>query len=156
MDLEKELKEKIQWEVDAVIKECMDWERRLLHSVCIVYLTPEAIHADYHMPTLPYPLLKQEVQLMKKKFLPECPTYELGGYAQVPIQDRQVADIQKNQPTWRKNPRNWIHYLAAPQELRINPTLCPIKHRCNWDNFGRITSRDTMTWLNYPELPEPK
>ena len=46
------------------------------------------------MPTLPYPLLKKEVQLLKEKYLPECPTNELGGYEQVPIEDHQVAAIQ--------------------------------------------------------------
>ena len=45
------------------------------------------------MPTLPYPLLKREVQLIKKKYLPECPTNELGGYEQVPITDAEVEAI---------------------------------------------------------------
>ena len=39
-----------------------------------------AIQASYHMPTLPYPLLKQEVQLLKQTLLPQSPTNELGGY----------------------------------------------------------------------------
>ena len=72
--------------MDATVKECMEWEQTLLHSACIVYLTPEGIHADYHMPSLPFPLLKQEVQLMKKKYKLECPLNELGGYEQVPIE----------------------------------------------------------------------
>ena len=50
------------------------------------------------MPTLPYPLLKREVQLIKSKYLPECPTNELGGYEQVPIMDTEVEAIQQNQP----------------------------------------------------------
>lgn len=161
-DLEKELREQIQREVDELVKECMQWEARVIHSACIVYLKPEAIHTDYHMPTLPYPLLKQEVQLMKKTFLPECQPNELGGYAQVPIQDYQVMDIEKKQPRWRqtwmkKNVRNRLHYLAAPQELRIDPTFFPLKRQRNWDTFHRLTkSTDRMTWLTYPELPEPK
>ena len=65
----------------------MEWEQNILHSECIHYLTEEALHAEYHMPTLPFPLLKQEVQLMKNTFLRECPTNELGAYAQVPIKD---------------------------------------------------------------------
>ena len=89
--------------MDEITKSYMEWELKVLHSTCIHYLTIEAIHTDYHMPTLPYPLLKQEVQLMKSKFLPDCPTNELGGYTQVPIQDYQVAKIQQNQPTWRVN-----------------------------------------------------
>jgi len=91
----------MQPEVDAVVKECMLWESRIIHSACITYLTPEEIHTDYHMPTLPYPLLKQEVQYMKKRFLPKCQPSELGGYENIPITDYQVANIEKNQPTWR-------------------------------------------------------
>lgn len=154
---EKELKEKMQQEVDAIVKECMHWESRIIHSACITYLTPEGIHADYHMPTLPYPLLKQEVQYMKKRFLQEFQPNELGGYANVPISDYQVADIEQNQPTWRitwmkKNTRNKL-----PQELRIDPTFYPIKFQCNQDTFQRVTKIERRTWLNYPEeLPEPR
>ena len=62
------------------------------------------------------------MQLLKAKYPPECPTNELGGYEQVPIEDYQVAEIQQNQPPWRaswlvKYPKNKLHYLAAPQEL---------------------------------------
>lgn len=160
-DAKKDLREKIQMEVDAIVKDCMHWENNIIHLACLSYLTPEEIYSDYHMPTLPFPLLKQEVILMKKILLPVGPTNELGGYANVSIQDHQVADIESQQPKWRvsrmkKNPRNKLHYLAAPQELRIDPTFFPIKRRCNWDTFQRIASRDKFTWLNYPELPEPK
>ena len=86
-DLEKEPKLKIQTEVDEVVKSCMEWELKVLNSTCIHYLTIKAIYADYHMPTLPFPLLKEEVQLIINKFLPDFPTNELGGYAQVRIQD---------------------------------------------------------------------
>lgn len=60
-NIKKELKQKIQVEVDDITRSCMEWELKILHSTCIHYLTAEAIHTDYHMPTLPYPLLKQEV-----------------------------------------------------------------------------------------------
>ena len=43
-----------------------------------------------------------------------------------------------------------------PQELRIDPTFCPIKRRRNWETFQRINSTTRLTWLNYPVLPEPK
>ena len=93
-NLEQEMKQNIQGEVDErAIKSCMECELKILHSACIHYLTIEDIHKDYHMPTLVYPLLEQEVQLLKQKNLPECPTNELGGYEQVPIQDFQVAEI---------------------------------------------------------------
>ena len=113
------------------------------------------------MPTLPYPLLKREVQLLKSKYLPECPTNELGGYEQVPITDAEVEAIQQNQPAWRVSwlgqfLKNKLHYLAAPQELRIDPTFCPMKRRRNWDTFQRVNSSTRVTWLNYPVLPEPK
>lgn len=118
-DIEKELKLRIQGEVDHTVKSCMEWELKVLHSACIHYLTAGNIQKEYHMPTLPYLLLKKEVQQLKEKYLPECPTNELGGYEQVPIEDHQVAAIQLNQPPWRvswlaKYPRNKLHYLAAP------------------------------------------
>ena len=97
----------------------MEWELKVLHSACIHYLTAEDIQKDYHMPMLPYPLLKQEVQLLKRKFLPDCSKNELGGYEQMPIQDVAVVVIQQNQPAWRvswlaKFPKNKLYYLAAP------------------------------------------
>ena len=46
----------------------------------------------------PLPSLKREVQLIKQKYLLECPTNELGGYEQVPITDAEVEAIQENQP----------------------------------------------------------
>ena len=128
----------------------MEWELKVLHSACIHYLTAEDIQKEYHMPTLPYPLLKHEVQLIKQKYLPECPTNELGGYEQVPITDAEVEAIQENQPAWRvswlgKFPKNKLHYLAAPQELRIDPTFCPMKRRRNWDTFQRANSSTRVT-----------
>ena len=88
------MKLQIQGEVDETVRRCMEWELKVLHSTCIHYLTAEDIRTEYHMPTLPYPLLKREVHLLKNKYLPECPTNKLGGYEQVPIQDVKVEAIQ--------------------------------------------------------------
>ena len=60
-------------------------EQLILHSSCIVYLTPTESATDYHMPTLPYPLLQREVLFMKLRHLLECPPNELGGYKDVSI-----------------------------------------------------------------------
>ena len=79
-NLEREIKQRIQGEVDETLKSCMELELKVLQFACIHYLIAEDIHKDYHMPTLPYPLLKQEVQLLQQKFLPKCQTNELGGY----------------------------------------------------------------------------
>lgn len=57
-DLEQELRDRIARQNDIIIRECMEWERRILKSACLSYFTAEDIHKDYHMPTLPYPLLK--------------------------------------------------------------------------------------------------
>lgn len=65
-DLEKELKEKMTREVDLVVKECIEWEKRILHLAWLAYLTPEELHVDYHMPGLHFPVLKREVQMMMK------------------------------------------------------------------------------------------
>ena len=90
VDLEKELKLKIQTEVDEV--DGMGAKSAALHLHSLSHCA-KAIHADYHILTLPFRLLKQEVQLMKNKFPPDCLTNELGGYAQVPFQDYQVVEI---------------------------------------------------------------
>ena len=87
--------------IDDIQKDCMEWERRILHSACITLLTPAAVRASYHLPTLPYPLLKLEVELVKQTLLPQCPINELGGYQQVPNKDYEVIDIETNQPRWR-------------------------------------------------------
>lgn len=54
MDQEKELQCKIQVKVDVVVKECMEWKDRILHSVYIVYLTHIKHTTYYNMPTFPY------------------------------------------------------------------------------------------------------
>jgi len=93
---------------------------RILHFACIVYLTLEnLVVADYHMPTLPYPLIKKEVLLMKQKFLPQCQTKKLGGYANVAIEDFEVSQILENQLPWRKSwlqkqVRDCLYYISAP------------------------------------------
>ena len=154
------MKDRIAKQTDLIVKECMEWEQRILHSACLAYLSAEEIHKDYHLPTLPLPLLKQEVQFMKKKYRPECSVNELGGYENVPVSEYKVMEIEKNQPTWRINwlrryPKNKYYYLAAPQELRIDPTYCPIRRRRAWDSFKRYTDTQRNTWLNYPVLPAP-
>ena len=139
----------------------MEWERRILHSACITLLTPSAVRASYHLPTLPYPLLKLEVELLKQTLLPQCPLNEMGGYQQVPIKDYEVMDIEKNHPKWRqmwftKNPMHKLHYVNAPQDLRIDPTFFPIQRRRDWDTYRRISTGERLNWLNYPRLPMPE
>lgn len=158
-DLAKEVRAQMQMETDEIVKECLQWERQIINSAALAYLTPKEVTADYHMPSLPYPLLKQEVYMVKKQYLPQCPIDQLGGYSQVRLEDWEVSDIMTNQPTWRARwfhirPKDRIFYLNAPQELRIDPTFCPIKRRRTWENFQRFTAQRT-TWLNYPELPPP-
>ena len=99
---EKELRRRMAQSEDDIQKDCMEWERRILHSACITLLTPSAVRASYHLPTLPYPLLKLEVELLKQTLLPQCPLNEMGGYQQVPIKDYEVMDIERNQPKWRQ------------------------------------------------------
>lgn len=158
LDLEQDLQQRIQVEVDTVVKECMAWEQKILRSASIAYLTPKVLVSDYHMPTLPYPLIKQEVLLMKKEFLPQCQPNDLGGYAHVQIEDFEASAIMDNQPKWRENwlnkrVKDRLYYVTAPQELCIDPTFCP---RRTWENFERMTSRQRTAWLNYPVLPSPK
>ena len=77
---EKELWRRMTQSTDDIQKDCMEWERRILHSACITLLTPSAVRASYHLPTLPFPLLKLEVELLKQTLLPQCPLNEMGGY----------------------------------------------------------------------------
>ena len=58
----------------------MLWELRILHSANIAYLKHGDATKDYHQPTLPLSLLKQEVIHSKKQFLPDIPQEEIGGY----------------------------------------------------------------------------
>ena len=157
----REWKERIAQSTSDVQKDCMEWERRILHSACITLLTPAALRASYHLPTLPYPLLKLEVKLLKQTLLPQCPINELGGYQQVPIKDYEVIDIETNQPRWRqtwftRNPMHKLHYVNAPQDVRIDPTFCPIHRRRDWENYRQISTGARLNWLNYPCLPEPE
>ena len=93
---EKELRRRMAQSQDDIQKDCMEWERRILHSACITLLTLAAVRASYHLSTLPYPLLKLEVELLKQTLSPQCPITEMGGYQQVPIKDYEVIDIKTN------------------------------------------------------------
>ena len=55
---EKELRRRMAQSQDDIQKDCMEWERRILHSACITLLTPTVVRASYHLPTLPYPLIE--------------------------------------------------------------------------------------------------
>lgn len=142
------------------LKECMEWEQEILDSAALSMLTPKDIQQSYKTPQLPLPILKLQVQMLKKKLLPQCETNELGGYADMPINDYQVMDIEKNQPRWRNT---WLshsrfhklHYVNAPQEIRIDPAFCPVRRHRDWDTFNRIATGDRQTWLNYPVLSPP-
>ena len=102
LDAEKDLMDRLNSESRRNIRDCMKWEKRILHSSALTLLTPKSIYEHYNTPTLPYPLLKLECLLLKKKLLPNCPTNELGGYAGVPVEEHTVMDIETNQPRWRR------------------------------------------------------
>lgn len=131
--------------------------KRILHSGCITYLTPK-VATDYHMPMLPYPLLKHEVILMKKAYLPKFSTNDLGGYQNEPIEDWETAKIMDNHLGGRRGlrsgPKIEFFFVLASQELCINPTFCSIKRRCNWDTFERY-AQSKSAWLNYPKFLPP-
>ena len=132
--IEEELRDKIDVELDPLINECMLWELRILHSANITYLKHGDATADYHQPTLPLPLLKQEVIHSRKQFLPDIPQEEIGGYETITM-EQWVNPMQlPNQPQWRllwfrKYPNSKMYYMRAPRELRIDPTFCPVRRR---------------------------
>lgn len=112
-DLEVELNKQMQNEIDEIVKECMQWEKDIIHSATL------ALTSDYHMPTLPYPLLKQEVFMIKKQYLPQCPIDQLGGYNTIRLEDWEVLNIMDNHPRWwirwfKLRPKDQIFYLNAP------------------------------------------
>ena len=79
----------------------------------------------------------------------------------MPIKDYEVIDIETNQPRWRhtwftKNQMHKLHYINAPQDLRIDPTFCPIQRRRDWDTFKMISIGEGLNWLNYPHLQAPE
>lgn len=120
LDAKKELMDRLNRESKRNISDCMEWEKRILHSSALTLLTPKAIYEHYNTPTLPYPLLKLECLLLKKNLLSNCPTNELGGYAGVSIEEHTVMDIETNQPRWRQTwlghtPLFKLHYVTAPK-----------------------------------------
>lgn len=160
-EVEEELQQKIDMETNPLIRENMEWERRILHSGCLALLTPEDFKKPEFGPSLPYALLKLEVLQIKQRLQINVPTNELGGYAQIPVKDYEVAEIEANQPEWRKNwlqkdPMHKLYYITAPQEMRIDPTFCPIRRRRAWENFQSYTTDERRTWLNYPVLLPPQ
>ena len=123
-------------------------------------ITPKSIQEHYRTPTLPYPLLKLECQMLKQKLLPQCDRNELGGYEGIPVNEYEILDIENNQPRWRKT---WLgrhkvfklHYVRAPQHIRMDPTFCPKRRRRDWETYARIATGIRQTWLNYPLLESP-
>ena len=49
---EAELHLKIDQELESSVKECMEWERKILHSIILTYLKHGVVASYYHMPTL--------------------------------------------------------------------------------------------------------
>lgn len=74
LEAEQDLMDRLNSESRRNIKTCMEWEKQILDSSALTMLTSQAIYQHYHTPTLPYPLLKLEYELLKKKLLPNCPT----------------------------------------------------------------------------------
>lgn len=64
---EQELLDAMSRESRRMVKDCMEWEKRVLHSAALTLLTPEKIQEHYKVPSLPYPLLKLECQMLKEK-----------------------------------------------------------------------------------------
>ena len=65
----------------------------------------------------------------------------------------------KNQPEWRKQfvkkyQQAIKEYAAAPMEIKIDPNLCPMARRYNWELYGRNLRRNPNI-LNFPKLPMP-
>ncbi|WP_208972735.1 hypothetical protein, partial [Escherichia coli] len=56
----------------------------------------------------------------------------------------------------RQNNQFKFYYINAPQDLRIDPTFCPVQRRRNWDLFRRLTATDRQNWINYLVLPPPQ
>ena len=156
----KELRELIDQSLDPILKECMEWERRILHSANLVFFECSDAYKSYNKPTLPYALIKHEQLKTKERLTPNCSQEEIGGYAPITLDQWRTRAVLENQPTWRitwfrKHPSAITTYARAPREFRIDPCYCPVRRRRNWADFERIKST-RPTWLNYPLLPAPE
>ena len=67
---EIELAELITDSLEPIQKECMEWEKRVLHSAPICFLKAGDLTKTYHRTTLPYPLLKHEFLNMEEALTP--------------------------------------------------------------------------------------
>ncbi|WP_208972694.1 hypothetical protein, partial [Escherichia coli] len=61
-EAEQELRRHIEESLEPLQKECMEWERRILHCANLSFKKPEEATKAWNQPTLPYALMKHEVQ----------------------------------------------------------------------------------------------
>lgn len=137
--------------------QCMEWEKRVLHSAAICFPKSGDLTKAYHRPTLPFPLLKHEYLKTKEALMPLCTEEEVGGYHPISLEQWQSRKNMQNQPAWRlgwfrKYPNSKTAYARAPRELRVDPTFCAVRRRRTWEEFKQ-KQKVQPTWLNYPLLP---
>lgn len=72
--------------LDPIQRECMEWEKKVLHTTTICLSKGGDLNKSYHRPTLPYPLLKHEYLKTKEALTPMCTDEEVGGYHPVSLE----------------------------------------------------------------------
>ena len=119
---------------------------------------PHNFDLDYQ-PHLPLNLLKIIQKNRQTRLLPDVPSFANNTYDPTTIPEETIANIISNQPIWREtwfqnHPADKAIYLQTNLSLQIDPTYCPIRHRCTPTQFQRF-SRNNPDLLNYPTLPPP-
>ena len=86
------------------------------------------------------------------------PEQTRGGYLKpATMYDKSIWE---NQPAWREK---WIKtkrgtlkiYYDSPQDMRIDPTYCPIECRYSWAKFEKKLERNPNL-LNFPRVASPQ
>ena len=158
--LEDDLTLQMEASQDPILRENLEWEKRVIHSANREFFKYGDTYNYYHTPTLPLPLLKLESEALIGKLRPQCPEEEMGGYQDIDVKDWMLPQNMKNQPQWR---RNWLRkhptainaYAAAPREIRVNPLFCPCIRRRSWNQFPRLQGI-RPEYLNYPAMNAPE
>lgn len=88
--------------LEPIQKECMHWEKKILHSAAICFPKAGDASRAYNRPTLPFPLLKHEFLKTKESLQPLCTDEEVGRYHHpINLEQWQSRENMQNQLAWR-------------------------------------------------------
>lgn len=131
-----ELCTQIEETTELIAKANMEWERKILHPASVHFLLYSDAYKEYHTPTLPYPLVKQESILCAKKRKP----------------DSSHEKLKRLRPNWRQlmvNPKFHAQPIKMESELaKATPryNVCPqsAKRNGSWSSFLSYNTSENM------------